>query len=55
MRKITIAMLMVLAFALSVFAEDKVKDFTIKTIDGKTISYSSLRGSPIVVNVSAEW
>jgi hypothetical protein len=31
---------MALIFALSAFAEDKVKDFTIKTIDGETIAYS---------------
>ncbi len=55
MKKITTAMLMVLVFALTVFAEDKVKDFTLKTIDGGTITYSSLRGVPLVVNVAAEW
>jgi hypothetical protein len=55
MKKITVAMIMVFVFALTVFAEDKVKDFTLKTIDGGTIAYSSLRGSPLVVNVAADW
>jgi hypothetical protein len=55
MKKVTIAMLMVLVFALSVFAENKVKDFTLKTIDGDTIAYSSSSGNPLVVNVAAEW
>jgi hypothetical protein len=55
MKKITMAMVMVFVVALTAFAEDKVKDFTFKTIDGGTIAYSSLRGSPIVVNVAAAW
>lgn len=55
MKKTTTAILLVLVFALTVFAEDKVKDFTLKTIDGGTIAYSSLRGAPLVVNVAADW
>ena len=41
--------------ALSVSTEDMVKDFTFKTIDGETISYRSLRGAPLVINVGAHW
>lgn len=55
MKKITMAMVMVFVVALTAFAEDKVKDFTVKTIDGGTIVYSSLRGSPLVVNVAGAW
>ena len=55
MKKITTAVLMMLVFALTVFAEDNVKDFTLKTIDGGTIAFSSLRGSPLVVNVAGAW
>jgi hypothetical protein len=54
MKKITVASLMVFVFALTVFADDKVKDFTLKTIDGGTITNSSVRG-PLVVNVAADW
>jgi hypothetical protein len=55
MKKIAMAVLMVFVFALTVFAEDNVKDFTFKAIDGGTIAYSSLRGAPLVVNVAGDW
>jgi cytochrome c biogenesis protein CcmG/thiol:disulfide interchange protein DsbE len=55
MKKILTALFLVLIFALPVFAEDTVKDFTLKTIDGKTLTSSSLRGAPFVVNVAGTW
>jgi len=55
MKKAVAVILMVLIFALTVFAEDMAKDFTLKTVDGGTIAYRSLRGAPLVVNVGAHW
>jgi peroxiredoxin len=30
-------------------------DFTIKTLSGETVSYSSLKGKPLVLNFAASW
>jgi len=55
MKKVATVFILLMLFALSVFAEDMVKDFTFGTIDGGTIPYRSLRGAPLVVNVGAYW
>ena len=55
MKSIASFTFLLIFLALSVSAEDMVKDFTFKTIDGETISYRSLRGAPIVMNVGAHW
>ena len=55
MKSIASFTFLLIFLALSVSAEDMVKDFTFKTIDGETISYRSLRGTPLVMNVGAHW
>lgn len=55
MKSIASFTFLLIFLALSVSAEDMVKDFTFKTIDGETIAYRSLRGAPIVMNVGAHW
>jgi thiol-disulfide isomerase/thioredoxin len=30
-------------------------DFTVKTLTGETVSYSSLKGKPLVLNFAASW
>jgi peroxiredoxin len=36
-------------------AQDVMDDFTITSIDGKTIDSRSLRGTPMMINVMATW
>jgi peroxiredoxin len=55
MKKVASFTILLMLLAFSVFAEDMVKDFTFRTIDGKTIAYRSLRGAPLVVNIGAYW
>lgn len=55
MKKIAALIFMVMIFSVPGFAEDMVKAFTFKTIDGGTIAYSSLHNAPLVVNVGAHW
>jgi hypothetical protein len=39
----------------SVLADDVVKDFTFVTLDGKTLDFSSLKSTPLVINIGAHW
>ena len=47
--------LLVMLFALTVTAEDTVKGFAFRTVDGRMVDYRALHGAPLVVNVGAHW
>ena len=36
-------------------ADDAIKEFTFRTVDGKTIDSRTYQGKPMVINVSAYW
>lgn len=42
-------------FAVLVFADDILNEFSLKTVDGKTIAYRAANRIPMVVNIGAHW
>jgi len=51
-----IRILLVVCF-LSVFAyaDETVREFSFKTVDGKTIEYKAASRSPMIVSIGAHW
>ncbi len=45
----------VLFLAVFAYAGETVRDFSFKTIDGKTIEYRAANKIPMVVNIGAHW
>lgn len=46
------AVIFIVGFA---YAAETVRDFSFKTIDGKTIEYKAANKAPMVVNIGAHW
>ncbi len=53
--KVCLFVLLILLLSFAAYAEDIVKDFTFKTIDGKTLDYQVLNGMPMVIIVGSHW
>ncbi len=45
----------VLFFAVFAYADETVRDFSFKTLNGKTIEYRAASNTPMVVNIGAHW
>jgi uncharacterized membrane protein len=45
----------VLFLAVFAYADETVRDFSFKTVDGKTIAYKAANKMPMVVNIGAHW
>jgi hypothetical protein len=48
-------MAVIFFFAVFAFADDTVNEFSLKTVDGKTIAYRAASRIPMVVNIGAHW
>ena len=53
--KVCLFVLLGCLLAFTVYAEDIVKDFTLKTVVGKTFDSRSLKGMPIVIIIGSHW
>ena len=49
------AVVFIFFFAVLAFADDIVNEFSLKTVDGKTIAYRAANRIPMVVNIGAHW
>ncbi len=45
----------VVAFAGTLNAGESIRDFSLKTLDGKTIRSATLKGMPMVINIGSHW
>lgn len=43
------------AFAGRLNADDSIKGFAQKTLDGKTVKSETLKGMPLVINIGSHW
>lgn len=53
-RALKVVILAVL-LAVTAYADDTVKEFSFKTVDGKTVEYRASGGSAMVVNIGSHW
>lgn len=55
MRRAVMAVAFAVLLAVAAYADDTVKEFSFKTIDGKTVEYNAAVGSTMVVNIGSHW
>ena len=48
-------LLIVCFLSVVAYADGPVRDFSFKTVDGKTIEYKATSRIPVVVNIGAHW
>lgn len=55
MKRAVTAVAFSVLFAVTAYADDSVKDFSFKTVDGKTVEYKAGAGSALVVSIGSHW
>ena len=48
-------LLIVCFFSVFAYADETIREFSFKTVDGKTVEYKATNKMPMVVNIGAHW
>ncbi len=52
---LVVVLICLAALAGTLYAGERISDFSLKTLDGKTVRSAASKGMPMVINVGSHW